>query len=94
MEEVTISFGQVEKGMENLHKAIATLGKEVNGVLDANKVIVDSVTTLTTTANDVSESVSNGTETIDVAFNSLNIFCETFMGAFEELENLKAAVEK
>ena len=94
VEEVTISFGQVGKGMENLHKAIATLGKEVNGVLDANKVIVDSVTTLTTTANDVSQSVSNGTDTIDVAFNSLNIFCETFMGAFEELENLKAAVEK
>ena len=94
VEEVTVSFGQVEGGMEQLHTAISTLGNEVNGVLDANKVIVESVTTLSTTATDVSQGAADTAKTIDAAFNSLNVFCETFMGAFEELENLKATVEK
>ena len=93
VEEVTVSFGQVEEGMENLHSAIDVLGHEVNEIVEANKIIVESVGTLTAAATDVSQSVSNGTETIDVAFNSLNIFCETFMGAFEELEHLKETVE-
>ena len=93
VEEVTVSFGQVEMGMDQLDEAIGILGNEINEVVDANKVIVESVGTLTSAATDVSESVSGGTQTIDGAFNSLNVFCETFMGAFDELENLKEAVK-
>lgn len=93
VEEVTVSFGQVGTGMDELHKAVEILSNEVDEVVKANKVIVQSVGTLTEAASDVSESVSGGTRTIDVAFNSLNIFCETFMEAFEELENLKETVE-
>ena len=94
VEEVTDSFGKVEVGTRELENTVVSLGEEVNQVLKANSVIVDSVHTLNSAADEVSSSVNSGTETIDTAFNSLNVFCETFMGAFEELENLKQTVER
>ena len=47
---------------------------------------------LSSISEELSAETHNSKENIDTAFDSLNMFCETFQGAFEELENLKQTV--
>lgn len=94
VEEVNMSFNQVEAGMEELSAGVGSMSSEVEDVLDANKVIVASVDMLSSVSEEVSAETQSGKANIDNAFNSLNLFCETFQMAFKELENLKNIVEK
>ena len=89
VEEVNESFTQVEAGMLELGAGVESMSGEVEEVLEANKVIVESIDMLSSTSEEVSAETQNSKSHIDTAFDSLNLFCETFQGAFEELENLK-----
>lgn len=92
VEEVNTSFAQVEAGMSELTGGVESMNGEVEEVLDANKVIVESIEMLSSVSEEVSAETNNSKENIDTAFECLNMFCETFQGAFEELENLKQTV--
>lgn len=92
VEEVNASFHQVEAGMEELSAGVSSMSNEVEEVLEANKVIVSSIDMLSSVSEEVSAETHNSKANIDNAFDSLNMFCETFQMAFEELENLKNTV--
>ncbi len=92
VEEVNESFTQVERGMYDLGNGVESMSGEIEEVLDANRNIVDSIETLSSSSEEVSAETQNSKITIDQAFDSLNMFCETFQGAMEELENLKQTV--
>lgn len=91
--EVTSNFEKVGEGMEVLCENVNGIDYEVKGVLKANGIIVESVTTLTESTAKVSDDISEGKNSIDRAFDSLNIFCETINKASEALENLKNTIE-
>ena len=92
VEEVNESFRHVETGMNELGIGVESMSGEVEEVLEANRNIVDSSETLSSTSEEVSAETHTSKVTIDKAFDSLNMFCETFQSAFEELENLKQTV--
>ena len=92
VEEVNESFTHVETGMNELGSGVESMSGEVEEVLDANRAIVDSIETLSSTSEEVSAETHNSKATIDKAFDSLNMFCETFQSAMDELENLKQTV--
>ena len=93
VEEVNDSFIQVDQGMIELSTGVESMNGEVQEVLEANKTIVESVEMLSSVSEEVSAETHSSKETIDQAFDSLNVFVEVFQGAIEELENLKQAVE-
>ena len=78
--------------MNELGSGVESMSGEVEEVLEANRTIVDSIETLSSTSEEVSAETHNSKATIDKAFDSLNMFCETFQSAMEELENLKQTV--
>ena len=92
VEEVTESFSQVEHGMVEVSSGVESMNAEVQEVLEANKVIVSSTEMLSSASQEVSAETHNSKETIDQAFDSLNVFVEVFQGAFDELETLKQTV--
>lgn len=89
VEEVNESFSLIEEGMTELGAGVGIMNDEVGEVLEANKVIVESIDLLSSASEEVSAETQNSKSNIDTAFKSLNLFCETFQGTFEELENLK-----
>ena len=93
VEEVNQSFTKVESGMNELETAVAHINTEVGEVLDANRAIVDSIEMLTSASEEVSAGTQTSKETIDQSFDSLNLFCIAFEGAFEDLETLKRTTE-
>ena len=92
VEEVNESFRHVETGMNELGIGVESMSGEVEEVLEANRNIVDSIETLSSTSEEVSAETHTSKVTIGKAFDSLNMFCETFQSALEELENLKQTV--
>ena len=89
VEEVNESFHLIEEGMTELGAGVGVMNNEVEEVLEANKVIVESIDLLSSSSEEVSAETQTSKENIDMAFESLNMFCDTFQGTFEELENLK-----
>ena len=90
--EVNTSFTQVEAGMSELTSGVESMNGEVEEVLDANKVIVQSIDMLSSVSEEVSAETQHSKQNIDTAFECLNQFCDTFQDAFKELEHLKEAV--
>ena len=93
VEEVNLSFTQVESGMNELGTAVVHISNEVGEVLEANRGIVDSIEMLTSASEEVSAGTQTSKETIDQSFDSLNLFCEIFQEAFDDLERLKQTTE-
>ena len=93
VEEVNASFTEVENGMFGLENGVESMSREVEEVLEANKEIVDSISLLTATSEEVSAGTQTSKEKIDNAFDSLHCFSEIFGGTFEQLQNLKEAAE-
>ena len=93
VEEVTESFRHVEEGMAKLRSGVDTMSYEVDEVLDANRAVVDSISQVSASSEEVSAGTETSRDTIDNAFVSLGVFSETFKSAFEALENLKNTVE-
>ena len=88
VEEVNNSFTEVEKGMMSLEDAVENMTQEVEAVLEANREIVGSISTLSA----ASEEVSAGTQTCKITINSaakdVGVFSEMVEGTFVELQSL------
>ena len=93
VEKVTESFAEVENGMYELEAGVESMGHEVEDVLGANKVIVDSISMLTAASQEVSAGTQMSKGEIDKIFVSLNDFSKTVEGTFDELQILKKASE-
>ena len=93
VEEVNASFAEVETGMIQLQAGVETMSHEVEGVLEANKAIVDSISMLSAASQEVSAGTQTSKETLDQTSNSLKLFSDTVDGAFGELQILKETAE-
>lgn len=93
VEEVNDSFTEVENGMVELQSDVATMSREVESVLEANKEIVDSISLLSASSEEVSAGTQTCKSTIDTASDNLQRFSVTVQGAFVELQNLKEAAQ-
>ena len=93
VEEVNTSFNEVEVGMKNLESGVESMSNEIGEVLDANKEIVESISTLSAASEEVLAGTQLSKETIDTTYDSLNGFSKTVEGTFEELQTLKEASE-
>lgn len=87
--QVNSSFTEVEKGMIELNKGVENISKEVESVMEANVKIVDSISTLGVSSEEVSASAETCKDTIDSTYNNLEEFSAKVNGAFEQLHILK-----
>lgn len=95
VQEVNARFTEVESGMKELENGVETMTVELANVMDANKGIVESISTLSAASEEVLAGTQLGKETIDSTFDSMKLFSETVDGTFEQLQILKdVAVEK
>ena len=93
VKEVNDSFTKVESGMYTLQKNVVHMSKEVESVLDANKEIVDSISLLSASSQEVSAGTQTCKTTIESAFDNLNGFTTIIDGTFEQLQTLKATTQ-
>ena len=93
VKEVNDSFTKVESGMYTLQKNVVHMSKEVETVLDANKEIVDSISLLSASSQEVSAGTQTCKTTIENAFDNLNGFTTIIDGTFEQLQTLKATTQ-
>lgn len=93
VEEVNQSFAQVETGMIELQEGVDGMSHEVEEVLEANKAIVESISTLSAASEEVSAGTQTSKDTIDETMESLRVFSDVVEGTFEQLQSLKHATE-
>ena len=89
VDEVNASFTKVEKGMRQLKANVENMSREVESVLQANAAIVDSITMLSASSEEVSAGAHSCKETIDTAYDNLGRFSEKVDGTFEQLKTLE-----
>lgn len=89
VEEVTESFNTVEAGMLELGSGVDSISSEVEEVLNANKKIVESISTLSAASEEVLASAQMSKETIDATCDNLHEFSNTMEGTFEQLKTLQ-----
>ena len=94
VEEVNTSFTEVEAGMIELEAGVESMSHEISEVLDANKEIVESISTLSAASQEVLAGTQVSKDTIDKTYDSLHGFSETVEGTFEQLQDLKKASEE
>ncbi|MBR5127073.1 MAG: hypothetical protein IKU69_01440, partial [Roseburia sp.] len=92
--EVNNSFTQVESGMQTLEQNVVNMSSEVESVLDANREIVDSISLLSASSEEVSAGTQTCKATIEDAFTNLGRFTNIIDGTFEELQTLKATAQE
>ena len=93
VKEVNDSFTKVESGMQTLQENVISMSKEVESVLDANREIVDSISLLSASSEEVSAGSQTCKATIESAVDNLGTFSQTVEGTFEQLQKLKATTE-
>ncbi|MBO5387195.1 MAG: hypothetical protein J6A59_03540 [Lachnospiraceae bacterium] len=89
VDEVNSSFTRVEYGMQELKAAVEKMSKEVESVLEANTEIVESISLLSATSEEVSAGTVSCKETIDTAHDNLERFSVKVDGTFEQLKILE-----
>jgi len=89
VDEVNSSFTRVEYGMQELKNAVEKMSEEVESVLEANTEIVESISLLSATSEEVSAGTVSCKETIDTAHDNLERFSEKVDGTFEQLKILE-----
>ena len=93
VEEVTASFNTVEEGMAELGTGVACISNEMDEVLNSNKVIVESISTLSAASEEVLAGTQMSREMIDSTNEDLHVFSATVENAFEQLQTLKEAAK-
>lgn len=89
VKDVNARFTMVENGMYQLKSAVDNMSKEIASVLHANKEIVDSISLLSATSEEVSAGTQSCKETIDSAYIKLEEFSEKVDGTFDQLKVLE-----
>lgn len=90
--QVNESFSEVEKGMVVLGTNVVNMSQEVASVMEANAKIVESISTLSSSSEEVSAGTTMCRETIDASFENLEEFAAKVNGAFEQLQILNETV--
>lgn len=93
VKQVNASFVEMEAGMEELHTGVDSMGHEIEEVFQANKAIVDSISMLSASSEEVSAGAQTSKETLDNVYDSLQEFSQMIEGTFGQLKELKKAVE-
>ncbi len=88
-DEVNTSFTDVEAGMVELEAGMESMSFELTNVMEANKEIVSSISTLSVASEEVLAETQVSKETINGTFDSMKVFTETVDGTFEQLQILK-----
>lgn len=91
--EVNASFTEVETGMKELQNSVVVISANVENVLNANTEIVDSICLLSAASQEVSAGTQTCRETINTAFENLDIFSNNVNGTFEQLQMLRETTE-
>ena len=89
VEMVDESFSEVESGMLEVEFGVESMSSELENVMEANKEIVASISTLSAASEEVLAGTQLSKETIDSTFDSMRVFSETVDGTFEQLQILK-----
>lgn len=87
--KVNDSFEQIESGMNELKNGVLGMTREVERVLEANTQIVESISTLSASSEEVSAGTITCRETISDASENVKQFSGMVDEAFEQLEILK-----
>ena len=93
VEEVNNSFTEVEQGMYMLENDVETMTQEVEAVLIANGEIVDSISTLSASSEEVSANTQNCKNTINAAVLDIGVFSDRVEGTFVQLQELAEVAE-
>ena len=95
VERVTENFNHIGSGMEVLHANVESMTTEMEAVLNANITIVDSISMLSATSEEVSAGAEASKETIDRVVVSMQEFSEMIENTFGTLKELEkvASVE-
>ena len=75
--------------MFELEAGVTNMSTEVKSVLEANTKIVDSISLLSASSEEVSAGTETCKETIDITFENLEEFSAKVANAFEQLQVLK-----
>lgn len=89
VKEVNASFTEVEDEMFTLKTGVDSMSHEAEDVLEANKMIVDSISQVSSASEEVSAGSQLCKESIDGIFDKLNDFSKTVESTFEQLQILK-----
>ncbi len=87
--EVNARFTEVESGMSELESGVESMSLEIENVMEANRGIVASISTLSAASEEVLAGTQLSKETIDSTFDSMKAFSQTVDGTFEQLQILK-----
>ena len=93
VQEVNTSFTEVESGMLQLESGVETMEHEVREVLDANRSIVESISMLSASSEEISAGAQTSKEKVVSAVTTLKSFSEIVESAFEKLRKLKETAE-
>lgn len=93
VEEVNNNFIQSEEGMLQLQADVERMNTDITSVLNANKEIVDSISLLSASSEEVSAGTHTGEQTIHFATKNLEKFSIKVDGTFEELRTLEEATK-
>lgn len=90
--KVNDSLTEVENGMFELESDVVKMSSEVESVLEANKKIVDSISLLSITTEEVSAVTENCKDNTSSIFENLEEFSAKVNEAFEQLQKLEKTV--
>lgn len=94
IEETREKFSLIEDKVETLHGAVFRLTTEVDGILEANIRINDSITNLSATSEEVSASADNSLEVCDESMDSLEELNTVLGEIYSISQQMKQLVEK
>ena len=95
VEQVNANFVHIGAGMEILNSNVESMAEEMDAVLKANVTIVDSISMLSATSEEVSAGAQSSKETIDKVCESMHSFSDMIEDTFVTLKELEkvASVE-
>lgn len=79
--------------MKELQNSVVVISANVENVLNANTEIVGSICLLSAASQEVSAGTQTCRETINTAFENLDIFSNNVNGTFEQLQMLRETTE-
>lgn len=89
VEMVDAKFAQVGEGMKGLYTSVKEIDEELDALLEANKTIVDSISTLSGTSEEILAGTETSRDTVVKVSGGLSEFTEIINEAFDRLDHLK-----
>ena len=92
--QVTDNFAHIGAGMQELDAGVESISREVDSVLQANTAIVDSISLLSATSQEVSAAALMSKGTMDEIYSSLQHFSDMINDTFVQLQRLKEVADE